>query len=343
MIDLILPSNTEEPQAKQSSIKREREMGSLPHVVEDCMGVLQLYSNGTIFRSKHIDFSRIPVVDDFSVLFKDCLFDKHHNLYLRLYKPAALTATPNITTYYDDSDGNNIIEHNNHNNKIPVVYYLHGGGFCVGSRSWPNSHSCCTRLASGLGALVVAPDYRLAPEHRLPAAMEDAHNSIKWLRDQAKLTGKEEREGGCDSWLRNGVDFDRVFVIGDSSGGNIAHHLAVRFGSYEPEKDLSPVRVRGYILLAPFFGGYARTKSEEGPSEGLLNLEILDRYIYRSNIAYRRGQSWPTYIIRAAEVLEAVDAGRRESGPPTSEPIWTGEPQPRSGGAWTDLGHGGRR
>ncbi|PKI32797.1 hypothetical protein CRG98_046790 [Punica granatum] len=253
-------------------------MGSLPHVVEDCMGVLQLYSNGTIFRSKHIDFSRIPVVDDFSVLFKDCLFDKHHNLYLRLYKPAALTATPNITTYYDDSDGNNIIEHNNHNNKIPVVYYLHGGGFCVGSRSWPNSHSCCTRLASGLGALVVAPDYRLAPEHRLPAAMEDAHNSIKWLRDQAKLTGKEEREGGCDSWLRNGVDFDRVFVIGDSSGGNIAHHLAVRFGSYEPEKDLSPVRVRGYILLAPFFGGYARTKSEEGPSEGLLNLEILDRF-----------------------------------------------------------------
>lgn len=81
-----------------------------------------------------------------------------------------------------------------------------------------------------------------------------------------------------DAWLRDdAVDFDRVFVLGDSSGGNLAHHLAVMVGTGSIE--LGPVRVRGYVLLAPFFGGVARTKSEEGPSEALLNLDILDRLV----------------------------------------------------------------
>lgn len=82
--------------------------------------------------------------------------------------------------------------------------------------------------------------------------------------------------GDCDAWLGGGlVDFDRVYVVGDSSGGNMAHHVAVRLGSGSVKA--APVRVRGYVLLAPFFGGEERTKSEEGPPETFLNLEILDR------------------------------------------------------------------
>ncbi|KAA8518423.1 hypothetical protein F0562_015897 [Nyssa sinensis] len=154
--------------------------------------------------------------------------------------------------------------------KLPVLYFIHGGGFCFGSRTWPNSHNCCLRLSSGLQALVVAPDYRLAPEHRLPAAMDDALGAIKWLQDQSVSENP-------DTWLTDGIEFERVFILGDSSGGNIAHHLAVQLGSGSPE--LAPVRVRGYVLLAPFFGGTMRTKSEaEGLPEPLLNLEILDRF-----------------------------------------------------------------
>lgn len=117
--------------------------------------------------------------------------------------------------------------------------------------------------------MVIAPDYRLAPEHKLPAAMDDTLAAFKWLQGQAlsKI---------CDAWLSEGVDFDQVFVIGDSSGGNIAHHMAVQLGSGSPE--LAPVFVRGYVLLAPFFGGIVRTKSEEGPDEALLNLDVLDRF-----------------------------------------------------------------
>ncbi|KAJ9181248.1 hypothetical protein P3X46_009398 [Hevea brasiliensis] len=225
-------------------------MGSLPHIVEDCMGVLQLFSDGTIFRSKNIDFN-LPIIDDTSILFRDYLFDKTHNLHLRLYKPMSISPS---------------------NYKLPILFFIHGGGFCVGSRLWPNCHNCCLRLASGLNALVVAPDYRLAPEHRLPAALEDGISAMQWLQAQALRS-----ENGGDAWLSSGeVNFEQVFVMGDSSGGNIAHHLAVRFGA--GSNGLAPVRVRGYILLAPFFGGLARTKSEEGPSEHLLNLEILDRF-----------------------------------------------------------------
>ncbi|KAJ1392748.1 Alpha/Beta hydrolase fold [Sesbania bispinosa] len=229
-------------------------MGSLPHLVEDCMGYLQLYSDGSIFRSNDIKF-QVSAIEDNSVTFKDCLFDKRFNLSLRLYKP-------------QNSNPNN----NNCNCKmLPVVIFLHGGGFCFGSRTWPHIHNCCMRLCSGLQALVVAPDYRLAPEHRLPAAVDDAVEAVRWLQRQG-LSLKEE---GGDPWLNGDVDFDRVFIVGDSSGGNIAHHLAVRFGSGSTEMD--PVRIRGYVLLAPFFGGVVRTKSEEGPPEHMLNLDLLDR------------------------------------------------------------------
>ncbi|KAI4348841.1 hypothetical protein L6164_009512 [Bauhinia variegata] len=225
-------------------------MGSLPHIVEDCLGYLKLYSDGSIFRSDDIKFP-VSVIEDESVLFKDCLFDKRFNLYLRLFKPTKCAAK-----------------------KLPVLMFFHGGGFCFGSYSWPNIHNCCVRLASGLEAVVVTPDYRLSPEHRLPAAVEDGVEAVRWLQRQCLSLSKEGQDGG-DAWLDGAVDFDRVFIVGDSSGGNIAHQLAVRLGSGSREFD--PVRVRGYILMAPFFGGEARTKSEGGPQEHMLSLDLLDR------------------------------------------------------------------
>ncbi|KAL9153646.1 hypothetical protein ABFS82_10G063300 [Erythranthe guttata] len=228
-------------------------MGSLPHIVEDCLGIVQLFSDGSVSRSDDVKFP-MEVQDDGSAVWKDCLFDKEHDLSLRLYKPRSPSAAAAAA--------------------LPILYFFRGGGFCVGSRTWPNCHSCCLRLASALQVLVVAPDYRLAPEHRLPAAVDDAFTAVKWLQSQALLSD----DGGADEWLAKGsVDFDRVFVVGDSSGGNLAHHLAVELRRGSPS--LAPVRVRGYVLMAPFFGGTVRTKSEaEGPPEQFLNIEILDRF-----------------------------------------------------------------
>jgi len=87
----------------------------------------------------------------------------------------------------------------------PAVAYFHGGGWVQGDLE--THHGLCARLAQRSGALVLAVDYRLAPEHKFPAAVEDALAVYGWLR-------KHGHEIGADS--------ARVAVAGDSAGGNLA-------------------------------------------------------------------------------------------------------------------------
>ncbi|KAG8081364.1 hypothetical protein GUJ93_ZPchr0007g3802 [Zizania palustris] len=216
-------------------------------VVDECRGVLYVYIDGTVVRKVGPGFAT-PVRDDGTVEWKDATFDAVRGLEVRLYRPRK-------------RDGR----------RLPVFFYYHGGGFCIGSRTWPNCQNYCLRLASELDAVVVAPDYRLAPEHRLPAAFEDAEAALLWLASQAGPEG--------DPWIADAADFGRVFISGDSAGGTIAHHLAVRFGSTAGSAELEPARVRGYVQLMPFFGGVERTRSEaECPDDAFLNLPLNDRY-----------------------------------------------------------------
>lgn len=223
---------------------------SCPQVVEDCFGILKLYSDGSIFRTKDVKY-QVPTHDDGSTIWKDSLFDTENNLKQRIYKPRNFSSS-------------------NIDQKLPVVYYFHAGGFCFTSK---NAHNTCLSLCSGLQAVVICPYYRLAPEHRLPAAIEDAVSALKFMQNQLVSCGSS-----CDdaTWLGDGVDLDRVFIFGDSSGGNIAHHLAVQFGPGSPE--LRPIRIRGYILLSPFFGGVIRAKSEEeNPNEDFWTQDVYDQ------------------------------------------------------------------
>ncbi|HSS95119.1 MAG TPA: alpha/beta hydrolase [Candidatus Dormibacteraeota bacterium] len=94
---------------------------------------------------------------------------------------------------------------------LPVLVYFHGGGWVVGSL---DSHDGVARfLANHAGALVIAVDYRMAPEHRFPAAVEDAWASVTWACEQAANVGR---------------DAARVAVGGDSAGGNLAAVVARR-------------------------------------------------------------------------------------------------------------------
>jgi acetyl esterase len=87
----------------------------------------------------------------------------------------------------------------------PVVAYFHGGGWVQGDLE--THHGLCARLAKHADVLVVAIDYRLAPEHKFPAAVEDCFAAYRWLRS-----------GGGNI----GADATRVGVAGDSAGGNLA-------------------------------------------------------------------------------------------------------------------------
>jgi acetyl esterase len=91
----------------------------------------------------------------------------------------------------------------------PVVLYLHGGGFVLGDLD--THDGTCRQHAVGAGAVVVSVEYRLAPEHPYPAAIEDAWAATQWV------TGH-----GADI----GADPTRLAVAGDSAGGTIAAVIA---------------------------------------------------------------------------------------------------------------------
>ncbi|KAL6880678.1 hypothetical protein ACP4OV_012243 [Aristida adscensionis] len=206
-----------------------------PHVVEDCLGIVQLLSDGTVRRST--DYSYLPlngdVPSDLPVHWKDVVYDATNALRLRMYRP---------------------IIGGGGGKKLPVIVDFHGGGFCIGSFELPSFHADGLRLAGELPAVVLSADYRLAPEHRLPAAHRDAESVLSWLRAQAAAAGGGGGGGGGDPWLAESADFRRVFVCGGSAGGNIAHHLAVQCGS--GRLAVAPLR------LWPYFGGEERTAAE---------------------------------------------------------------------------------
>ena len=92
----------------------------------------------------------------------------------------------------------------------PLVVFFHGGAWVMGSL---DSHDpLCRQIAYDSGATVISVDYRLAPEHRFPAAVNDGAASVRWLYEN------------CDSL---NLDSHRIIVAGDSAGANIAAVMAI--------------------------------------------------------------------------------------------------------------------
>ncbi|KAM0895090.1 hypothetical protein ACQ4PT_024071 [Festuca glaucescens] len=128
--------------------------------------------------------------------------------------------------------------------RAPILVYFHGGAFVVESAFNPIYHAYLNTLAAKAGVLAVSVDYRLAPEHPLPAAYNDSWAALKWVLGSAAP--------GTDQWLSQYGDLSRLFLAGDSAGGNIAHNLALRAG----EEGLDGgARIRGVALLDPYFQG----------------------------------------------------------------------------------------
>jgi len=91
----------------------------------------------------------------------------------------------------------------------PLVVYFHGGGHVIGDLDTHDQP--CRHLASQIPALVLAVDYRMGPEHRFPAAVDDALAAFRWAQHNAQELGADPR---------------RVAVAGDSAGGNLAAAVA---------------------------------------------------------------------------------------------------------------------
>ncbi|MGD0391815.1 MAG: alpha/beta hydrolase [Acidimicrobiales bacterium] len=92
----------------------------------------------------------------------------------------------------------------------PALLDIHGGGFVVGSIDM--EHGFATQVARHLDAVVVTPEYRLAPEHPFPAAVDDCYATLQWMHDSAATLG---------------VDPARIAVGGQSAGGGLAAAIAL--------------------------------------------------------------------------------------------------------------------
>lgn len=110
----------------------------------------------------------------------------------------------------------------------PVVLFLHGGGWALGDAQ--SYDAFCADLARESGAAVLALDYRLAPEHPFPAAVEDACFALDWLAAHGAALG---------------LDVARLAVAGDSAGGNLAAVAALS------ARDALWPRLRMQLLIYP--------------------------------------------------------------------------------------------
>ncbi len=93
---------------------------------------------------------------------------------------------------------------------LPVLVYYHGGGWVIGDLD--SNDRVCRMLANKVPAVVVSVDYRLAPEHRFPAAVDDSYAALEWVH----------RNGS-----RLNADTSRIAVGGGSAGGNLAAAVAL--------------------------------------------------------------------------------------------------------------------
>jgi acetyl esterase/lipase len=128
--------------------------------------------------------------------------------------------------------------------KLPLLFYVHGGGFCKQSAFSRKYHDFLNTFVAEANAIAVSVEYGLFPTRPIPACYEDSWAGLQWVASHSNGKGPEP-------WLNDHADFQRVFVAGDSAGGNISHTLLVRVGSI----GLPGVKVVGAVLVHPYFGG----------------------------------------------------------------------------------------
>jgi acetyl esterase len=139
---------------------------------------------------------------------------------------------------------------------LPVLVYYHGGGWVIGDL---DTHDVlCRQLCNLSGCAVVAVDYRLGPEHRFPAAVDDALAAARWVRKEAAALK---------------VDANRLAVGGDSAGGNLAAVVALA------ARDAGDLPIAFQLLIYPATDQRRGWPSHTANGQGyLLTKESMDYY-----------------------------------------------------------------
>lgn len=199
-------------------------MGSCsPEIVHDVPPYIRVYADGTVERLVATEVTPAGLDPDTGVLSKDVVVNQETGVTARLYRPD-----------------------NNTQSRLPLVIYFHGGAFCVATAFEPKYHNFVNKLVSEANVMAISVDYRRVPENPLSAAYEDSWEVLNWVFLHNNSWGGERSE----DWIRDGVDFGKVFLAGDSAGANISHHMAIRAGI-----ESIILEFRGIIMIHPYFWG----------------------------------------------------------------------------------------
>jgi acetyl esterase len=163
---------------------------------------------------------------------------------------------------------------------LPALVYYHGGGWVIGDL---DSHDVlCRQLSNASGAAVVSVDYRLAPEHRFPAAVDDADAALNWIAANAASLG---------------IDGTRLAVGGDSAGGNLAAVAAIM------ARDQGGPALRLQLLIYPAVDFAAQSASYVSEANVLPLTDKAMIWFQDHYLGATKGQSaqhWRASPLRAA-------------------------------------------
>ena len=149
---------------------------------------------------------------------------------------------------------------------LPALVYFHGGGHVIGNL---DTHDAVARnLCNGAGCIVVSVDYRLAPEHKFPAAAEDAFAAVEWCAAHGAEIG---------------IDPRRIAIGGDSAGGNLAAVAALM------ARDAGGPAIRLQVLVYPVTDYACDTESYRTYADGYGMLDARSMRWFRDH--YLRGEA----------------------------------------------------
>jgi acetyl esterase len=170
---------------------------------------------------------------------------------------------------------------------LPAIVYYHGGGHVIGSL---DTHDLVARnLCAGAEALVASVDYRMGPEHRFPAAVEDSFAALEWVRTNAQELG---------------ADPDRIGVHGDSAGANLAAVVALVARDAEAPK----LRLQSLVYPIADYGLVGDSYEKYADGYGILTRDAMvwfrDHYLRSPEDA----NDWRASPIKAASLARAAPA-----------------------------------
>ncbi|GAP34699.1 alpha/beta hydrolase [Piscinibacter sakaiensis] len=168
---------------------------------------------------------------------------------------------------------------------LPALLYFHGGGFTIGGLE--THDSLCRQLARRSGAAVLALDYRLAPEHPFPTAVDDSWAALDWLATQAASLG---------------ADPARLAVGGDSAGGTLAAVAAL----HARDRGL---RLAAQLLITPGTTAHADTPSHRRYAEGYLLDAASIAWFFDHYLPVAQRRDWRFAPLEAPDVDGVAPAG----------------------------------